>query len=144
MKKFTILDNGRFADTRGYPNLSGKWKNATFDSLEQAIKYAHTWLEMLKAIPDGWEGEVITYSGDGDTLEIVFEEDNNCPAVLEKCRLVSSSGGKLTAASFGGYCPTHWSFRMCDIIPLCKTSYAGRVYNTHYYNSNVDRSRCPY
>jgi len=70
---FEVFDNGKTADSRGFPSLSSIAPESNkFDSFDSALEYATWWCggksdsTMLPLLPDiPWD-----YSGYGDMIEI--------------------------------------------------------------------------
>jgi len=79
MKRYQVFDNGRPADTTGYPQLKGSgWHNSVFDTFTAAHEYALNWLGYLgDDIGAGYADNAVLklntpydYSGYGDKIEI--------------------------------------------------------------------------
>jgi hypothetical protein len=85
MPKYQVFNNGKPADTTGFPQLKGDgWMRSKFDTLEEARDYADDWVGFSLFSPDLAHvaglivldkqrlkvGESYDYNGYGDTIEI--------------------------------------------------------------------------
>lgn len=69
---YQVLDNGESATAP----IGTEWQNCFFDTLDEAVDYAYRWLDYEFQPTDKERealirGEVVEYSGYGDTIQIV-------------------------------------------------------------------------
>lgn len=68
---FQVFDDGKPADTTGYPQLKGKgWENSCFNTLEKAREYARHWLGCYYEDSYFRIGIPYDYDGCGSMIEI--------------------------------------------------------------------------
>ena len=68
---FTVYDNNKPANQKGFPMLRGKgWVQNSFSTLNEAVDYAREWLGEYALIAPTEPNKPINYSGYGDMIEI--------------------------------------------------------------------------
>lgn len=74
--KYQVFENDKPADNKRFSYLKGlDWNNSSFDTFEEALKYAKSWLGDFDSIPPNFApNQKYDYSGYGDTIEICMVE----------------------------------------------------------------------
>ena len=69
---YAVFENDIPASSEGYPHLTKDcWETHEFETLEEAIKYAHAWVGATEELPDDMvPGEPYKIGGYGDYIII--------------------------------------------------------------------------